>query len=119
MVLHASHDHAMSGGHLAYKHAFVKVRDRFWWPTVNHDVKPWCQACQRRKSPHRRAKVPTGYLLPVDRPFQRVSIDPVEYKTESVSSTGLKCSYELTVIDHFTPFAVLVALPDKIELFFP
>ena len=23
----------MSGGHLAYKHTFDKVRDSFWWPT--------------------------------------------------------------------------------------
>ena len=30
MVLHVCHDHAMSGGHLAYKHTFDKVRDRFW-----------------------------------------------------------------------------------------
>ena len=42
MVLHACHDHAMSGGHLAYKHTFDKVRDRFWWPTSHHDVKTWC-----------------------------------------------------------------------------
>ena len=92
MVLHACHDHAMSGGHVACKHTFDKVRDRFWLPTLHHDVKTWCQdchACQRRKTPHRRAKLPTGYL-PVDRPFQRVSIDLVEYKTESVSPTGLK-----------------------------
>ena len=39
MVLHACRDHAMSGGHLAYKHTFDKVRDRFWWPTLHHDVK--------------------------------------------------------------------------------
>ena len=39
MVLHACHDHAMSGGHLAYKHTFDKVRDRFWWPTLHRDVK--------------------------------------------------------------------------------
>ena len=29
MVLHACHDHAMSGGLLAYKHTFDKVRNRF------------------------------------------------------------------------------------------
>ena len=117
MVLHACHDHAMSGGHLAYKHTFDKVRDRFWWPTLHRDVKTWCQdcqACQRRKTPHRRLKLPTGHL-PVDRPFQRVSIDLVEHKTEPVSPTGLKCSYALTIIDHFTRFAALVALPDKKE----
>ena len=117
MVLHACHDHAMPGGHLAYKHMSDKVRDRFWWPTLRHDVKTWCHdchACQRRKTPHRRVKLPTGHL-PVGRPFQRVSIDLVEYKTESVSPTGLKCSYVLTIIDHLTRFAVLVALPDKKE----
>ena len=117
MVLHACYDHAMPGGHLAYKHTVDKVRDRFWWPTLHHDLKPWChdcQACQRRKSPHRRAKLPTGHL-PVDRPFQRVLIDLVEYETESVSPTGLKCSHALTITDNFTRFAVLVALPDKKE----
>ena len=115
MVLHACHDHAMSGGYLAYKHTFDKVRDRFWWPTLHRDVKTWCQdcqACQRRKTPHRRPKLPTGHLS-VDRPFQRVLIDLVGYKTESASPTGLKCSYALTIIDNLTRFAVLVALPDK------
>ena len=79
--------------------------------------KTWCQdchACQCRKTPHRRPELPTGHL-PVDRPFQRVSIDLVEYKTESVSPTGLKCSYALTIIANFTRFAALVALPDKKE----
>ena len=117
LVLHACHDHAMSGGRLAYKHTFDKVRNRFWWPTLHHDVKTWYQdhqAYQCRKTPHRRPKLPTSHL-PVDRPFQRVSIYLVEYKTESVFPTGLKCSYARTIIDHLTRFAVLVALPDKKE----
>ena len=121
MVLHACHDHAMSGGHLAYKHTFDKVRDRFWRPTLHHDVKTWCQgchACQRRKTPHRRAKLPTGHL-PIDRPIQRVSMDLVEYKTESVSPPGLKCSCALTIIDHLIRFSALVALPDKKEQIIP
>ena len=54
---------------------------------------------------HRRAKLPTGHL-PVDRPFQRVSI---------ASPPGLKCSYAPTIIDHLTRFAVLVLLPDNKE----
>ena len=117
MVLQVCHDHAIHGGHLAYKHTFDKVFDRFWWPTLHHDVKTWCQdsyACQRRKTPHRRPKLHTGHL-PVDRPFERVSIDLVEYKTESVSPTGLKCSYVVTIIDHLTRFVMLIALPDKKE----
>ena len=117
MVLHACHDHAMSGGHLAYKHTLDKVCDGFWCSTLHHNVKTWCQdcqACQRRKTSHRLPKLPTGHL-PIDRPFQRISIGRVEYKTESVSPTGLKCSYALTIIDHLTRFAVLVVLPDKKE----
>ena len=117
MVLHACYDHAMSGGHLAYIHTLDKVRDRFWWPALHHDIKTWCQdchACQRRKTPHRWRKLLTGHL-PVDRPFQRVSIDLVKYKMESVSPIGLKCSYALTIIDNLTRFAVLVELPDKKE----
>ena len=117
MVLHTCLDHAMSGGHPAYKHTFGKVRDRFWWPALHHDVKTWYhdgQTCQRRKSPRCQTKLPTGHL-PIDHPFQRFPIVLVEYKTESVYSTGMKCSYALIIIDHFTRFAVLVALKDKRE----
>ena len=117
MVLHACYDQAMSGGHLAYKHTFDEVRDKFWWLTLHHDVKTWCykcQASQRRKSLHRRAELPTVHL-PVDHPSQRVLTDLVEYKTESVYPTELKYSNVLTIIDHFTRFAVLVALQDKKE----
>ena len=94
----------------------LTVRDRFWWPTLHHDVKTWCQDChafQRRKTSHRRPKLPTRHL-PVDRPFQRVSIDVVEYNTGSVPNRT-ECSYALTIIDHLTRFAVLVALPNKKE----
>ena len=56
----------------------------------------------------------TGHL-PVDRPFRRVSLDLVEYKTKSVPPTRLICSYALTIIDNLTRFAVLVTLPDKKE----
>ena len=83
MVLHACHDHAMTGGHLAYKHTFDKVHDRFWFATSNLGARI-ARPDNVRKTPHRRPKLPTGHL-PVDRPFQRVSIDLVEYKTESVS----------------------------------
>ena len=117
VVLHACHDHAVSGGHLALQ-TDDEIRGRFWWPTLHHDVKTWCidcQACQRRKTPRNRAKLPMGHL-PVDRPFQRVSIDLVEYKTASRSPTGLSCTWVLTVIDHLTRFAVLIPLPNQQEL---
>ena len=36
-----------------------------------------CDACQRRKTPHRRPPLPTGHV-PVERPFQRDTIDLVD-----------------------------------------
>ena len=59
MVLHACHDHAMSGGHLAYKYTFDKVRDRFWWPTLHHDVKTWCQIAMPANDVKHRIAGPT------------------------------------------------------------
>ena len=46
MLLHACCDYAMSDGHLAYRHTFDKAQDRFWWPTLHHNVKTWCLDCR-------------------------------------------------------------------------
>ncbi|MEM7282981.1 MAG: DDE-type integrase/transposase/recombinase [Pseudomonadota bacterium] len=114
-VLHSCHDHALSGGHLGFKPTYEKIRQRYWWPTVSRDVRNWCrdcQACQRRKTAHNRPKIPTGHI-PVERPFQRVSIDLVEYKTISQSSAGVPCKYVMSVMDHLTRYALFVPIPNK------
>ena len=93
LILHAYHDHVLSGGHLAFRPTYDKIRQNFWWPTVSRDVREWCeecQACQRRKTAHNRPKIPTGHL-PVERPFQRISVDLVEYKSVSTSAAGTEC----------------------------
>ena len=66
-----------------------------------------CDACQRRKTPHRRPPLPTGHV-PVERPFQRVAIDLVEYNTVSQG-----CKYGLSVIDHMTRLVNLATVPNK------
>ena len=99
-----------SGGHLAFKATFDGVRDRYWWPTMQRDIQSYCNscdACQRRKTPHRRPLLPTGNI-PVDRPFQRVAIDLVEYKTVSQG-----CKYVLSVINHLIRFVIFDAIPNK------
>ena len=60
----------------------------------------------------RREKLPVGHVT-VERPFQRVSVDLVEYKTLSATPDGVRCKYVLSIIDHLTRFALLVALPNK------
>ena len=66
-----------------------------------------CDACQCRKTPHRGPPFPTGHV-PVDRPFQRVAIDLVEYKTVSQG-----CKYVLSVINHLIRFVIFDAIPNK------
>ena len=82
LILHAYHDHVLSGGHLAFRPTYENIRQKYWWPTISRDVREWCekcQACQRRKTAHNRPKLATGHL-PVERPFQRISVYLVKYK---------------------------------------
>ena len=37
LVLHAYHDHPLSGGHLAFGPTYDKIRQK-WWPTMNRDA---------------------------------------------------------------------------------
>ena len=110
LIMQACHDLPASGGHSAFKATFDGVRDRYWWPTMQRDIQSYCNscdACQRRKTPHRRPLLPTGNI-PVDRPFQRVAIDLVEYKTVSQG-----CKYVLSVINHLIRFVIFDAIPNK------
>ena len=59
--------------------------------------------------------MPIGHL-PVEHPFQRVSVDLVDYKTLSFPQMELSVRYVLSTIDHLTRFAVLVPVPNKFEL---
>ena len=110
LVTHSCHDLPASGGYLAFKATYDKIRDRCWWPTVAKDVQQHirqCVACQHRKTSHRLPKFLVGHR-PVTRPFQVVAIDLVEYK-----ASADKYRYVMSVIDHLTRFLVLAPLKDK------
>ena len=51
--------------------------------------------------------------LPVDRPFQRNSVDIFEYKSESISAAGVKCKIVLSMMDNLTRFTLLKPIPNK------
>ncbi len=110
LVINACHDLPASGGHLAFKGTFDKVRDRYWWPTMHTDVSAHvesCLSCQHRKTSHRQPQLPTGHR-PVSRPFQLVAIDLVEYKSLSEGNRFI-----LSVIDHLTRYLVLIPIKSK------
>ena len=66
-----------------------------------------CLSCQHRKSSHRPPKLPVGHR-PVTRAPQCVAVDLVEYKHLPQGNRFI-----LSVIEHFTPFVVLVPIKDE------
>ena len=87
LIMQACHDFQRLVVTWHLQRRLIRVRDRCWWPTMQGDIQYYCtscDACQRRKTPHRRPPLRTGHV-PVDRPFQRVAIDLVEYKTGKIS----------------------------------
>ena len=59
LIVHSCHDLPASGGHLAFKATFDKIRDRYWWPIMSKDVAKHikcCSSCQHRKTSHRPPK---------------------------------------------------------------
>ena len=82
------------------------IRDRFVLGVKN--AKP--------ANAEKRPTTETNYLrghVPVQRPFERISVDLVEYKVESVSAAGVRCKYVLSMMDHLTRFTVLTPIPNK------
>ena len=78
-VLTALHDSPI-GGHFSFHRTYDRIRARYWWPSMWHDVKQWvttCRKCQLRK-PSRQPKAGKLQPLPaVHRPFERIAMDLV------------------------------------------
>lgn len=85
------------------------LKQHFWWPTLDADVKEYvaaCTICARGKTSHRP---PAGLLQPLpipSRPWSHIALDFV---------TGLPCSagntVVLTIVDRFSKAAHFRALP--------
>ena len=95
------HLHAyITGEHLSRRKTYEKLKKRFYWCNMHHDVSYWCRICPTcgsRKLPPRRVKAPMRQYK-VGYPKERIAIDisgPYH-----VSKKGNK--YLLVVSDYFT-----------------
>lgn len=85
------------------------LRQRFWWPTLDEDVKDFvkaCSVCNRHKSVH---WPPVGLLQPLSvprRPWSHVSLDFVTGLPASEGNTTI-----LTIVDRFSKMTHFVPLP--------
>ncbi|GBG84145.1 hypothetical protein CBR_g38119 [Chara braunii] len=97
-------------GHFGYKKTAANLLQRFWWPTMVRHAQLYvetCQVCQRDKP---RTQAPLGLLMPLpipERPGESLSMDFME--TLITSKSGMRYIY--VIVDRFSKFARLVAMP--------
>lgn len=63
LFLHTCHNHALSGGYLAFYTTFGKLRSRHWWATLSLEIQSYTrdlQACLRKKTAYQRAMLTVG-----------------------------------------------------------
>lgn len=75
------------------------ITERFIWPSLNKDVKTWCQSCLKcqQVKVHRHTKSPVGTFPVTSARFQHIHMDIVGPLPPSDGN-----SYILTIVDRFT-----------------
>ena len=111
-VLELCHDHPLSG-HFASERTWLRTSKKYFWPNAKDDVVNWvrsCKTCNAFNTPYQ------GYvkrpLVPIETTerFELVCYDlagPFMPKTER----GM--IYVLIIVDHFSKWPEVVALPDS------
>ncbi|KAL8574729.1 hypothetical protein ACOMHN_023933 [Nucella lapillus] len=102
-VLEMGHDTPMAG-HLGTKKTLERIRQDFYWPGVNSDVRRHCRSCdpcQRTTPKGRTTRVPVGTVPLVGEPFAKVGIDLVG-PIKPASARGHR--YTLVVVDYATRY---------------
>ncbi|KAI9552203.1 hypothetical protein GHT06_022542 [Daphnia sinensis] len=112
-LLQEYHDSPLSG-HLAYQRTILRLRDKYYWPTMLPDVKEYCLACEpcalQRRSNLR------AFLNPLDitsKPFELLGLDflgPIQ--PHSLQGNN----HVLVITDYFTKWVEVIALPDQTAL---
>lgn len=109
-VFEEAHAGSVSG-HFASKRTLGRIREHAYWPGMTRDVEEWYKACPtcacRRQPRQNRLRAPMGHVAAAY-PFERVAVDLMGPLPE----TDGKNKYILAIVDYFSKWLELLALPD-------
>lgn len=109
-ILESLHDH-VTAGHLGVSKTWKRIRSRFYWPKMYHDVAHYvlsCKVCGATKICH---QAPPGLLQPIPpttKPFERVAIDKLGPFLTSIDGNV----HILVLTDYATRMAFARAVPN-------
>ena len=110
-VLELSHDHPLSG-HFQLDRTWSRVSNNYFWPHAKNDVINWVRSCQKCNEFNTPAR---GY---VKRPLMSIEITErfnlvcYDLAGPFIPKTDRGNAYAMVIIDHFSKWPELIALPD-------
>ena len=109
-ILQKAHDDPMSG-HLAGDRTWGRLRNRYYWPGIEKDVRHYTESCDvcLRSNVMRRA--PVGMLIPLKpttQPFSRIGID----KMGPIHTSAKGHKYIYVATDYCTKTIITTAAKD-------
>ena len=107
-VIQLAHDLPFAG-HLGREKTAQRILRRFYWPTLFHDVKEYCQTCEEcQVHGSHRSKAPMISLPTIGEPFKRIAMDVVG----PLPRTSRGNRFILVVSDYATRYPEAIPLPN-------
>ncbi|VDI42287.1 Hypothetical predicted protein [Mytilus galloprovincialis] len=108
-VLHFCHD-AKYAGHLGMRKTLEKIRQSYYWPGLQADVRAYvagCDKCAMRKTPTKKKRAPMA-IVETSSPMERLATDILGELPETENGNR----YILVVSDYYTKWTESFLMPN-------
>ena len=108
-VLFLCHDNK-TAGHFGIRKTLAKIRQRFYWPGLQSDVRKYvtgCEKCSKRKHPNKTKRAPMQ-IFGSGSPMERIATDIMGELPETADGN----KYILVVSDYFSKWTESFAMPN-------